>query len=408
MIKKIITLSPLLIPVWLIAQSFNPGSNGSDGDLTFPTAKSGDTIVFDPRDTTLFPGGLDNDNDNIYHFKTITIPSGVRVVLRSDKLGGPVYWLAQNNITINGHLDLDGNGGAGGGYVAQTFAVPGPGGFYGGGGGDKSTRPPTAGFGPAGGAAYDIKKGSSCDAWARGGGATVNEFLVPLIGGSGGGGGISDAPAIGGGGGAGGGAILLATPGTIAINIPGQITARGGSWTGGGSGWGGGGSIRLMANRIQGNGFVYSNPLNNDGSCSGVAHGGGGKIRFEAFQQAFSGAISGALYPGSPFDTFIPSTGSPTVKVLTVSGVTVNPNPNGSFTMPDVTINAGDSVPVVIETKNIPAGTVVKLQLYSENGASQNIDFPALVGAGPTITATASVKFPTGFSRGFVRASFTK
>lgn len=111
------------------AQNFNSGSNGSDGDLTFPNAKSGDVIIFDPRNTTLFPGGLDNDHDNVFHFKSVVIPAGVRVVLRADKLGGLVYWLVQGNVQVAGQLDLDGNNGAAGGTVAQTFAVPGPGGY---------------------------------------------------------------------------------------------------------------------------------------------------------------------------------------------------------------------------------------------------------------------------------------
>ena len=45
----------------------------------------------------------------------------------------------------------------------------------------------------------------------------------------------------------------------------------------------------------------------------------------------------------------------------------------------------------------------MKLQVFSENSASQSIDFPALPANG---TTTVNVKWPTGFSRGFVRASF--
>ncbi len=410
MTNKLYRLWPLLLPVCLAAQVFNPGSNGSDGDLTFPNAKAGDVIIFDPRDTTLFPGGLDLDNDNVYHFKTIIIPAGVRVKLRADKLGGPVYFLAQGNVTINGHLDADGNGGAAGGYVPQTFAVPGPGGFYGGSGGDTGSRPPTAGFGPTGGAAWDKTAPQDCRAIARGGGITVNDFLVPLIGGSGGGGWVGGAPSIGPGGGAGGGAILIATPGTIAINGTGLLTARGGNFVStdayNSSGYGGGGSIRLMANRIQGNGSVLTTPRN-DAYCS-QSNAAPGKIRFEAFTQAFNGTVSGTLLPGSPFDTFVPTTASSLLRVVSVAGVAVNPNPTGSFQLPDVTVNSPDAVPIVIETRNIPVGTVVKLQIFAENGATQNVEFPPLAGTGSTINATANVKFISGFSRGFIRASFTR
>lgn len=78
----------------------------------------------------------------------------------------------------------------------NPFAVPGPGGFYGGDGGDNTSRLPTAGFGPAGGTAGN-PSGANCLAWASGGGFTANDFLVPLIGGSGGGGFFAPAPQMG-------------------------------------------------------------------------------------------------------------------------------------------------------------------------------------------------------------------
>jgi hypothetical protein len=166
-----------------------------------------------------------------------------------------------------------------------------------------------------------------------------------------------------------------------------------------------------MANRIAGGGQVLTSPRDTgsrSGGCYARYDGAPGKLRFEAFQQAFSGTISGTLLPGSPFDTFVPTTGSSQLTILSVGGVAVNPNPTGSFLLPDVTINAGDPVPIVIRTQNIPAGTVIRLQLFSENGPSQVIDFPALTGTAAVKNATASVRFLSGFSRGFVRATFTR
>jgi hypothetical protein len=411
--KLAISLLALSIPP-LSAQTnvFNSGSDGSDGDLiyTAPTDGSTLTVVFDPNDHTQFPNGVDKNHNNVFNFKTITIPANVHVIMRADKLGGPVYFLAQNDVTIGGQLDLNGNDGAAGGTVAQTFAIPGPGGFYGGGGGDNASRPPSPGFGPAPGAAGNPQQNGNGDCsnwWGHGGGYTADNFLVPLIGGSGGGGYFSGFPSIGPGGGAGGGAILIASSGTITISGGGYITAHGGnpgSGGGSGAGSGAGGSIRLMANTIQGNGNLQIGAY---GTSCAAANGVPGLVRLEAFQQQFSGSIDGTFYSASPFKTFIPSATSPSISVVSVAGVPVNPNPSGSFQLPDVTINNAAAVPIVIQANNIPAGTVIQLQIFSENGSSQTVQFPALPSSGQNVQVTANAQFPTGFSRGFVQASFT-
>jgi hypothetical protein len=394
------------------AQTFSSGSDGSDGDFVLPAPPSGQssTVTFDPNDKTLFPNGVDKGQNNVFNFGKITIPANVHVILRADKLGGPVYFLAQGAVTIQGWLDLDGNPGAGGGYIAQTYAVPGPGGFYGGAGGNNATIPPAPGFGPLPGAAGNPAQngiGSCTNYWGGGGGYTGNTFLVPLIGGSGGGGYFATAPQIGPGGGAGGGAILIASSGTITIASGGQITARGGNIQNynAGAGAGAGGSIRLVANTITGNGNLY---IGGPGEACGTSAGAGGRIRLEAFQQSFTGNIDGTLTSSSPFATFVPTATSPKVKVLSVNGVAVAANPNGYFTVPDVTINSSTAVPVIIEADNIPKGTVITMQVFSENGPTQPITFPALAGAGPNFQVSANVAFPTGFSRGFIQASFTQ
>lgn len=399
-----------ILPLSAQTNVFNSGSDGSDGDLiyTAPTDGSTLTITFDPNDKTQFPNGVDKNHNNVFNFKTITIPAHVHVIMRSDKLGGPVYFLAQNDVTIGGWLDLNGNDGAGGGTVAETFAVPGPGGFYGGAGGDNASRPPSAGFGPAAGAAGNPSGNNGCESqWGHGGGYTANTYLVPLIGGSGGGGYFAGFPSIGPGGGAGGGAILIASSGTINIASGGSITAHGGNGGGGyndGAGAGGGGSIRLMANTIQGGGSLSISAYT---MACGAANGTGGRVRLEAFQQQFTGNIDGDFRSASPFNTFVPSASSASVSVVSVAGLPVNPNPSGSFQMPDVTINNAAAVPIVINANNIPAGTVIQLQIFSENGSSQTVQFPALPSSGQNVQVTANAQFPTGFSRGFVQASFT-
>src|SRR5713101_5889165 len=109
------------------AQSFDSGSNGSDGALNLTTPG---TIEFDP---TSFNPPLDPDDDNIYHFTTITIASGVTVRLTAKHLNGPVFWLASGAVQIDGTIDLSGEQG----HPATTVladrkpSIPGAGGYPG-------------------------------------------------------------------------------------------------------------------------------------------------------------------------------------------------------------------------------------------------------------------------------------
>src|SRR5579884_2848318 len=79
--------------------SFSSGSTGVDGALTFP-ANAG-LIYFNPAS---FAPRV----NNIYNFTTINIPVGTTVRLSGWFLNGPVYWLAQGNVQIDGTLDLSG------------------------------------------------------------------------------------------------------------------------------------------------------------------------------------------------------------------------------------------------------------------------------------------------------------
>ncbi|HXI44046.1 MAG TPA: hypothetical protein VNH83_28945, partial [Bryobacteraceae bacterium] len=92
----------------LWGQTFDSKSTGTDGALAFPNAKPGDLILFNPADPTQFPNGVDPEHDNVYNFTTITIPQGVTVKLTAQILGGPIYWLANGAVDIEGTLDLSG------------------------------------------------------------------------------------------------------------------------------------------------------------------------------------------------------------------------------------------------------------------------------------------------------------
>ena len=375
------------------------GSTGSDGALSFPNAKPGDVIIFNPAS---FSPPLDPSHDGIFNFTTINIPTGVTVKLSGQILPGPIFWLASGNVDIEGTVDLSGaNGVVATNQVAQRIpSIPGAGGYAGGtggmfGGGD----PAEPGLGPQGG----IASGGGC---AGSGGFGANTLLVPLFGGSGGGGMIASG-FFGGGGGAGGGAILVASSGSITLN--GAILANGGSGgVGGGissAGGGSGGGIRLVAQTITGSGLIQATGGSNNCTTGGTS----GIIRLEANQLNFTGSENGNITSGTPFATFVPTAGNPApaVKVVSIGGATVNPNPTGSFSTPDVTISSAVAVPIVVQGTNVPTGTVVHLQIASENGPDIIVDTPGLTGSPQSSTATVNVTFPPGYSHGFITASFS-
>jgi hypothetical protein len=102
-----------------------------------------------------------------------------------------------------------------------------------------------------------------------------------------------------------------------------------------------------------------------------------------------------------PFALNLPTVPPPVIKVDSISGVTINANP---FSFPDTTINTGSPVPVVIKATNLPTAATVKLYLLSDTSANQVIPV-TLVGTIQTSSGTVNVTFPSGGTRGFVKAS---
>jgi hypothetical protein len=136
-----------------------------------------------------------------------------------------------------------------------------------------------------------------------------------------------------------------------------------------------------------------------------------GRIRLEAFQfqgRDLSRDADPTVIVGSPYKVFLPNeTNFPALRVVSVAGIPVPLYLSGSFTVPDVTLNESTAVNFTIEARNIPLNTIVRLQLYSEGGPDQIIDSSPLSGTPELSTATASAVLPPGFSRGFVRATWT-
>jgi hypothetical protein len=338
-----VTTKPLLYLLLIgaaYAQPFSSGSTGADGALTLTTPG---TVTFDPR---TFNPPLNPSGNNIYQFTAIYIASGVTVKLSSQILTGPMFWLSQGPVQIDGMIDLDGSDGV------SSPSLAGAGGYPGG-------APKHPGYRPEG--------------------FTGNAFLVPLVGGSGGDGGETQ------GGGAGGGALLIASSASITVN--GGITANGGVSSDGAGG--SGGSIRLAAPIIDGSGSL---------SAKGGERGGAdGRIRFEAFNNHFTGNFNETpLAQGKPFGLFLPPDPAPSVRVVSIDGVAPK---NSEFS-----VNRASAVTVVVEARHVPPGTVVELQFVSENNAAQTVSTTPLVGTLDLSRAIARVTFARGPSHGLVKA----
>jgi hypothetical protein len=427
------------------AQTFDPYAGypfperaKEDGALDL-TGESG-TIDFNPRSPTAHPAirDKDADRDNVFHFTKVVIPQGVTLKMSAKWTNGPVYWMVTGptppcdpspcvGVDIRGTVDLNGQWGH---QRTRTTtervpAVPGPGGFPGGIGGNyrgDSRGAAQPGGGPGGG-----KAGANAESgWARGATTAGTTQLVPLLGGSGGGGGsTAEFEWWGAGGGAGGGALLISSGQGISIPAPGQILSHGGAagsqnngyngcegYLGGLGGSGAGGAIRLVAPMIQGDGNVYASYYHSNwNTCSDSrVTGAVGRVRIEAFQNNWKFNLT-SYTQGTPLNSFVPTTAPPSIQVTGIGGQTVDPEDiTGGFDVADYTIETNNPIEVTIQGRNVPVDTVPKLIITSLDGKDQVIDVPALkaLTGQPGMTySTLMVKFPPGFSRGYVRATWT-
>jgi hypothetical protein len=342
---------------------------------------------------------LSASGNTIYNYTTINIASGVTVVMSAQNLNAPIYWLASGAVTIAGTINLNGQNGASYGQSEEqrSPAYGGSGGYEGGVGGRIQSTPAIPaqpGSGPGGGAAGTTTVGTGINATFAG----TNIYLVPLVGGSGGGGAYQPSTEIiGPGGGGGGGAILIAS--STSINITGTIEANGGSegiTDSVGAGGGSGGAVHLIAPTVNGGGTVEA--YGQDGAANGA-------IRIEAGTYPNSLSLTPPYTVASTPNLYLPSSSPGAITVVSVNGVSLPATPTGSFVTPDVSINSTAAVPVVINATNIPVGTPLTLQFFSDNGTDFTVP-AALTGTLAQSTTTVQVTFPPGFTRGYVTASW--
>lgn len=366
-------------------------SDGSDGAFS-PTANKVVDLSLAPTATWDTPGNSTTQVGVydptkwavVYKFSSVNIPSGVTVTFKNHPADAPVVWLVQGNVTITGTVSLDGQSGLTNGF----FAEPGPGGFRG--GATFSTTSGSGGFGPGGGLFTSVGGGSYATAGGVAGGPVYgNARILPLIGGSGGAGRASNNH----GGGAGGGAILIVAGGTITVT--GTLRANGGT-TGdcNNAGGGSGGAIRLVADSIVANGpTLQAYPY-----CLGGARSGGfGRIRLEANTINITGNINGdnsSLFPLTPQDPVVwPATANPVVQIATVGGQAVPTDPHADFVVPgDIFTSTSSSVPVTLQTSNVPTTWVVALRLVRKSGADYVVNATRVSGDSLAATWTATLQ----------------
>lgn len=287
----------------------------------------------------------------------------------------PVTLLVAGDFITSGYRDIrlyGSNGEGGNDRIFGRGGLPGNGGFRGGDGAYQDindAKQGATGLGPAGGV------GGTPDPLENGqsGEFSGGRVLRPLIGGSGGGGGASSQSGncSGGGGGGGGGAILIAANGRIEIN--GAINARGGH--GGGrsngecssyGGPGAGGAIRLVATTVTGEGVLQVE--GDDGRNKSKD----GIIRIETVEEdsfppyrAYPRAIRSNVI--APLIDPLPTS----IRITTVGGQPVPPKRKSKAYAVEVLLPRPGNTAVQVETRGVPAGTIVEVVMKAKAGGGQ-------------------------------------
>jgi hypothetical protein len=401
--------------------TLNIPSDGSDGALVI----TNNTVIDLSQAVTTnwnvaspIPGVGIHDPDKwavVFKYSSVTIQGGATLTFKNHASRAPVVWLVQDDVTVNGAVNLNGADGQTPPYLAE----PGPGGFRGGAGYYAAGVGRSAGFGPGGGGlTYNYQDsafggaGGSYGTLGQSSGYPVygNSSLIPLIGGSGGGAGSGNCVTLGGG--AGGGAILVACG--KALTVSGAILANGGTgqnmgayWCGF-SGGGSGGAVRLIGETLQGSGRIEALGGGRDGA------GGLGRIRIERGTNLFTGVIAPTevsvanLPPGATPQIWLPTDG-PSVRIVSIGTIASPDAPNGQFDAAgaDVVLPKVSSAPVVVETTNVEQASAVTVRATPRSSSSfteSAATMTQLVSTNPLVIRwTANMPVNAGYSAFQVR-----
>jgi hypothetical protein len=392
-----------------------PGATGLDGDFS-PTAPEtiidlglAKTATWDAIPDVAGSGVYDPAQwAVVFKFNSVNIPAGVTVRFVNHVSHAPVVWIVSGDVNISGNIVLDGQSGS-----IDGLTQPGPGGFRGGRGSRDESEVGSGGFGPGGGnLGYEPINQSLSGEWNAGGFGTAglgtnpekrgktygNASIRPLIGGSGAGG-VSNRNEPGG---AGGGAILIAASGSI--NVLGTISAQGGI-SGGGAG-GSGGAVRIIAERIVGNGRILAR--GGQSPHSPFVTGGLGRIRLET--KSYAGQLT--VVPVTPVVApepvqLWPDPAAPAARIVSVAGSAVPSTINGQLgpEPADVTVAGKSGGDIIVETENMEVTNAnVVVRIVPRNGPA--FELPAAFQSGTKAKAIwlASTNFPEGFCALQVRA----
>lgn len=410
--KKIVAQALMLgfLAVQPVQALINIPSDGSDGAAHFSGAVQIDlgaapTANWDAASTTPGRGIYDPEKwAVVFKYSSVTIDPITTVTFKNHPTGAPVVWLVQGSVLSSGSIVLDGQ--TGHSPTERYYAEGGPGGFRGG-VADLPLSYGSSGFGIGGGRGWVLTNPSGGAYATRGNYSSQpamtygNPRVLPLIGGSGGSG-ASFASGTQRGGGGGGGAILIACRDTIALDRD-AITGDGGIYACGGSGaaGGSGGGIRLVAERIVGNGYVLA-----IGGGVGVGGtmgepGGDGRICLEAAVLTLAGpAGPGAtiIQPVEKTPPIWPAASTPRIRLVSLGGKPLPPDPGGPYAPGgiSVTLDTAGNQELVLQTENVPTTWTVNVLRTPLTGVMEG--FPAAFQSGTEASATwtATINTVTG------------
>jgi hypothetical protein len=123
----------------------------------------------------------------------------------------------------------------------------------------------------------------------------------------------------------------------------------------------------------------------------GIVRIEGNSGTYGGFIDTLRGTVLAAPQPAIPSDI-------PTLRMTSIGGIAVGPNPTGVASTPDVTFPTAPGGPVTVNlaASNIPTGRVVTVRASPLVGAATLADSTALVGSLQNSTATASLEIPAG------------
>ena len=145
-----------------------------------------------------------------------------------------------------------------------------------------------------------------------------------------------------------------------------------------------------MASRTTGSGSVTAN--------GGITTGGLGRVRFDTYENDFSGWIAGVFTQGSQF-IIIPSAGQlPQLTVTSVGAVPVSASPTGALSTPDAVLSAQQNtpIPIIVSCANLPLNTPITVSVKPMNGSPVSAVGYNTTGTQASSTATVALNIPRG------------